>query len=692
MHNYTRKVLIVVLYTVLFATTAKGQLPSETKIQAPLDIDLISRATVQIDTQVSTGSGTIIFLDNQFFVVTNRHVVEGFERVTVKVLDDINEPAVPAFIAELVKYSPDFDVALLKIISDNENQLFSTDELRDSIPDLNFFDQNNELRRGEVVSILGFPGIGQNELVYSQGIISSIKMEEVYGERIPVWIRTNADMSPGSSGGLALDGSGNVIGMPTYVRTESTTGGRLGSILTTEAITLALNAENTLSSWDDYNETIAGAGETLDFTAEAAFGSTSLRAGSFSSPHVAEIISGGGVDVSYLGGECIGFADSPPDYSINWSGSAQSLQILFTALNEGDDTTLIINSPEGEWYCNDDFNELNPGLSFNTPAEGRYDIWVGSYHPGEFVDGVLSVTEDAPDERQSSDMSLVWSANPHYGDVSLAPGFLPDPHSVEIMAGGNVNVRMLDLGTDCTGFAASAPDYRLLWGEGTQELSFYFEANSPGDDTVLIISAPDGSWHCNDDANSLTLDPKIMFSNPLGGQYDIWVATFSDGGYINGRLYISELESEGDHPEYSESGDLVWSADPTFGQIVLESGFLPDPHIVPMTSGGEVDVSRLNYGSDCVGYAASEPDFRLQWSSGAEALYIYFEAESSLDDTVLIISGPDGTWYCNDDAGLETLNPMVYFLNPAPGQYDIWVASFNIGEFHDGRLLISELD
>jgi hypothetical protein len=54
-------------------------------------------------------------------------------------------------------------------------------------------------------------------------------------------------------------------------------------------------------------------------------------------------------------------------------------EINFSAFSEGD-TTLIINDPNGNWFCDDDsgVNGMNPALSL-TPMSGQYDIWIGTY-------------------------------------------------------------------------------------------------------------------------------------------------------------------------------------------------------------------------------------------------------------------------------------------------------------------------
>ena len=44
-----------------------------------------------------------------------------------------------------------------------------------------------------------------------------------------------------------------------------------------------------------------------------------------------------------------------------------------------DDLTLAVNLPDGTWECNDDAEGLNPGLGFDSPMQGLYNVWVGSF-------------------------------------------------------------------------------------------------------------------------------------------------------------------------------------------------------------------------------------------------------------------------------------------------------------------------
>jgi uncharacterized protein YraI len=132
---------------------------------------------------------------------------------------------------------------------------------------------------------------------------------------------------------------------------------------------------------------------TLNFSLPPNFGSVALTSGFVPDPTTVLITSGGTVDVSYLGGGCTGFTTSAPDFSLNYtSGGFPTLRIYYVGAN---DSTLVINSPSGSYFCNDDsFGTFNPTVDFNSPSTGRYDIWVGSFSPGGGGSGTLYITEN----------------------------------------------------------------------------------------------------------------------------------------------------------------------------------------------------------------------------------------------------------------------------------------------------------
>lgn len=127
-----------------------------------------------------------------------------------------------------------------------------------------------------------------------------------------------------------------------------------------------------------------------------------------------------------------------------------------------------------------------------------------------------------------------WNLRPSYGSVSLQAGFLPDPHTRTVRAGGD---NYFSGGGGCPGGAyfANAPDYRLNYRAGGMQLSIYVRANG---DTALLVNDPSGTWYCNDDQQGV--NPGIAFSRPGSGQYDIWVGTYNRSRVNNARLYITE--------------------------------------------------------------------------------------------------------------------------------------------------------
>lgn len=511
-------------------------------------IDDISRAVVRIvaldrGTPASSGSGTVV--DPRGIIYTNRHVIEDGEDYLVELLDDLNEAPVPRFLARLVGYSPDVDFAVLQIDRDAAGERVDTATLGLAHVPV----ATPEVHRGDRVFVFGYPALGEGLLAYTEGAVTSIRNGTLGDMRLPVWYQTDAQISPGNSGGLAVNAAGEIVGLPTAVLTERRTGGRLGGILSIGAAQAALSI-----GLSEDRAGIAGgtttpviAGGRLDFTEPPTFGSVSLRSGFLPDPYAIGMVSGGEIEVD-LGGECIGYAAAAPDFRLNWSGEAPQLRVMFVA-DDGGDTTLLVNQPDGTWRCNDDARAgtLDPMVAVDSPIAGQYDIWVGSFDAGSYISGTLYITELPFDPLSvetggaaSGHDGLDFALDPHFGAVSLRAGFTPDPHTVAVLAGGTVDVARLGLGHECLGHAASAPDVRLHWSGDAAELRIFFQADDGGDAT-LIVNRPDGSWTCNDDARAGTLDPMVVIPAPPAGQYDIWVGTYRAENMIPGTLKITEL-------------------------------------------------------------------------------------------------------------------------------------------------------
>jgi hypothetical protein len=128
--------------------------------------------------------------------------------------------------------------------------------------------------------------------------------------------------------------------------------------------------------------------------AQPTYGTVSLSAGFVPDPYEIGITSGGSVSARIaLGSECAGYINDVPDFNIRWSGSTSDLFIGFTSDYSSDDTTLVVRTPSGFYWCSDDAYGLDPEVWLAYPAAGTYQVWVGSYSSGEFNPGVLYVSE-----------------------------------------------------------------------------------------------------------------------------------------------------------------------------------------------------------------------------------------------------------------------------------------------------------
>lgn len=127
------------------------------------------------------------------------------------------------------------------------------------------------------------------------------------------------------------------------------------------------------------------------------------------------------------------------------------------------------------------------------------------------------------------------------------------------------------------------------------------------------------------------------------------------------------------------------NASTNYGEVRLAPGFTPDPHLISLRAGGSIDAStRFN---ECRGFITQQPDVRLYWD-GKGSLNLRISAISNADTTI-VVNGPNGEWYCDDDSGDDS-NPVVT-LNPVAGRYEIWVGTYSSGDTKPAVISISEI-
>jgi hypothetical protein len=122
----------------------------------------------------------------------------------------------------------------------------------------------------------------------------------------------------------------------------------------------------------------------------------------------------------------------------------------------------------------------------------------------------------------------------------------------------------------------------------------------------------------------------------------------------------------------------------TYGEVYLGAGFRNDPYTVSVVSGGIIDASTVAGG--CVGMIARTPDFQLTYDAGSLPLTF---GVTSYQDATLVINGPDGRWYCDDDSG-GNQDPQITFYSPRSGVYDVWVGAY-AGNGGEASLFVTEL-
>lgn len=202
---------------------------------SPAEIERISASVVMIlavrnGEVFSQGTGTIV--DSRGTIYTNRHVIEGADELAIFMLEDANERPVLRYYASEVATFEDLDFSVLQIDRNERGNLVSPAQL--NLPAIAL--TRREAVRGERVYIFGYPGTGDGYLVVTSGLITTIQNGNIGGTRQPVWYQTDAEISPGNSGGLAVSLEGKLIGIPTSVNLEERTLGRLGGILPFRAV------------------------------------------------------------------------------------------------------------------------------------------------------------------------------------------------------------------------------------------------------------------------------------------------------------------------------------------------------------------------------------------------------------------------------------------------------------------------
>ncbi len=208
----------------------------------------------------AVGSGVIV--DPAGYIITNAHVVKGAHRVRIL----LTPPApgesqvgatlglsdrVPPMDAKIIGVADVLDLAVLKV--DGKN-----------LPTLPFADYT-KLKKGQIVLAFGNPEGLENSV--TMGVVSAVARQA--NPAVPaVYVQTDAPINPGNSGGPLVNTDGEVVGINTFILSESGGSQGLGFAIPSPVVQFAYGQ---LRQYGHLHRSLIGA-EMQDITPDLAAG------------------------------------------------------------------------------------------------------------------------------------------------------------------------------------------------------------------------------------------------------------------------------------------------------------------------------------------------------------------------------------------------------------------------------------
>ena len=195
---------------------------TEKVMRSVVQIVALQRAFLGNLSPVWTGSGTVIHSSG--LILTNCHVANpramgmsapAADMLGIAITGRSDEAPALTYIAQVAVQAPEIDLAVLKIVSGLDGKRVTSLNL----PALDLGD-SDALELGDQICILGYPGIGGETVTFTTGAVSGFSKESgVSAKR--AWIKTDATIAGGNSGGTAVDLDGLLIGVPTQAAAGS---------------------------------------------------------------------------------------------------------------------------------------------------------------------------------------------------------------------------------------------------------------------------------------------------------------------------------------------------------------------------------------------------------------------------------------------------------------------------------------
>jgi serine protease Do len=325
--------------------------------------------------QRALGSGVIVTRDG--YILTNNHVVEGAEKITVTLIDDRQ------FNARLVGRDPRTDVAVIKI----EGKNLPAAKLGDS----------EKIEIGQWVLAIGSPFSKELKNTVTAGIISAKGRSNVGLAQYEDFIQTDAAINPGNSGGALVNMQAEVIGINTAIETRTGVSAGIG-------LAIPVNmAEAVMKQLIEKGKVVRGyLGVTIqpiDATMAKALG-LSKPGGAI----ISSVVPGSPADKAGLKrGDIILEMEGKPvknatDLSTKVAESAPGSKVAFTVLRKEKEITItallaeleseeaeVKPSPEATYELGMNVQTLTPDLARRLGYAGEKGVLVTEVRPGSIA-------------------------------------------------------------------------------------------------------------------------------------------------------------------------------------------------------------------------------------------------------------------------------------------------------------------
>ncbi len=340
--------------------------------QTPIADALAATVIIEVDGPGGRSHGSGFVTSSDGTIVTAAHVIAGATSAIVRFQDGLELD-----IEGVIEVDWRKDFAIVRVAGFD----LPTVELGNA----------DDVSVGQRVIVIGAPIDPTLAGTVSDGLVAAIRIMD--GTR---HIQISAPTSPGNSGGPVMTEDGVVIGLVVSgINAEGAENLNFALPINYVRGQLSLAASKPLQGLAEVQETIVAerTGGSSGDSSGATFGDVNLEEGFLPDPHEVSLVAGGSIEPDF--GECdYGHIAEDPDVNFFYTTSGGSS--LYVYVNADEDTTLLINKPDGSWVCDDDLlGDRNPVVVVTGAGGGLYNIWVGTYG-GDTAPATLYISEIDP--------------------------------------------------------------------------------------------------------------------------------------------------------------------------------------------------------------------------------------------------------------------------------------------------------